>query len=208
MQKRKLLLNNDGYCCLGRFPRSDELCLFLHSWDGDEKTREGLVTSALEAKAAGFSVLSNLSSRLHLIADACLFTDNPLYVLLPYKRNGNFSAMDCDVFSTSGGFIFPEKRDGTYCLLNNFVLSYSQIIIFSGRADIYLAEAALDQGSHVFILRNSLGFENNKKLLKAGCHVINSLSDALYMPKSISFSSEEGRYRIGNRGYGVFNFCF
>lgn len=208
MNKRKLFIENDGYFCLGRFPKVDELCLFLHSWDGDERTREGLVTSALEAKAAGFSVICNLSTRLQLVADACLFTDNPLYVLLPYKKNGIFSALDYDVFSTAGGFIFPEKRDGTYCLLNRFVLSMSQIIVFSGRADIYLAEAALDQGSNVFILRNSLDFENNKKLLRAGCPVINSLSDALYMPKCISFSSEEGRYRIGNRGYGVFNFYF
>ena len=208
MHKRKLYIENTGYFSLGRFPKPAEPCIFLHSWDGHERTHEGLVASALEAKAAGLSVLCNLSSRLHLLSEACLLTDNPLYVLLPYKRNGYFSALDHDVFSTSGGFIFPEKRDGAYCLLNRFVLSYAQIIVFSGRADIHLAEAALDQGSYVFVLRNSLDFESNRKLARAGCPVINSLSDALFMPKSISFSSEEERYRIGNRGYGVLNFCF
>ena len=107
-----------------------------------------------------------------------------------FTKNGNTYITKVEYYHNNNLISFSELSDFDYSDFKNCsikMLSLSDKIIFAGPVPSYLADAALDRGMDIAVLKDFLCYESTRRLAKDGAAVIDTFSSWLEYPEHIAY---------------------
>lgn len=192
----------DGYTYsyLGNKPEEGRNIIFFFGSRIDTRYYPNVIKSAVEAVRHGYDIVTNGRYKARrALSFPVLAAEGRMHVVFsPSLSNVRISLEEQYVLLSGGSFISftDSKTDDGESLIENSVkmLSFSDKIIFIGRAVPYLAREALDRGMEIALLRDFLYDRDTRRLALEGASVIDTFSSWLTEPRHIAYEEiREGK---------------
>ncbi len=194
MEKKKGIYAGMPYSYYGTPMKESEKTVIFYFCGRSEKWQEkAVIKSAVEAVRHGYTIISNGIYRARRALNMpVLKTEGRIRVVLyPSLDEYRIRGEELYVLLSGGSFLsFSESSDFDYSDFKNCsikMLSLSDKIIFAGPVPSYLADAALDRGMDIAVLKDFLCYESTRRLAKDGAAVIDTFSSWLEYPEHIAY---------------------